>query len=154
MRHASAETVSQFTDQNRPLSLRGQKEQKSMALLLKNQKIQLETVFYSPFLRTTQSAQILRQEFSETQFVKEALLGDYFDSELLLINLQKSSSKNILLLGHEPSLVLLLHKFLTKPAVLKLSTSSIVQIKFTKNIEWGDGELVNYFCPEKDLNSS
>lgn len=143
MRHAKA-AFNQHLD---PL---GVSEQKKMALALKEKGVFFDLLLYSPIPRARQSAEIILREYPQVLARQETLLGEAFDSEELLKVLQKLEVQNIFLVGHEPSLVFLIHRFLEKPMSFELKTSSVVQLQFEKTLQWNKAKWVSFFSP-RDL---
>ncbi len=111
VRHAIA--VEQGTpeykeDRLRPLTGKGKEKMQRIAKGLKALKTELNLIMTSPYLRTVETAEILREAFSlEKRDVVETmhLAPMEFSNKLVnLINKDYADVENIALVGHEPSL--------------------------------------------------
>lgn len=145
MRHAEAEYAQGVQDFMRPLSEKGKRIQKEKAKLFKEKSFEIEQIFYSPFLRAKQSAEIIHEEYKNASLQEEAFLGTNFNLHALMECIQKSESKLLLFVGHEPTLMSWIYQVLEKPKPLKLSPSTAVFIEFKKKIDLGFGELMEVF---------
>ncbi len=74
-----------------------------MSLHLKQQGLNPNHIFHSPFLRTAQTAAILGNTFGIKPEVLDAL-GEPFDEDAIFNILVPTTKKTIFLVGHGPSL--------------------------------------------------
>lgn len=111
VRHAIAEeagTPGYEDDRLRPLTDQGKKKMYKIAKGLKELEVEINLILTSPYLRTVETAKILRKTFDlnkmdvvETEHL--APVG-YSDRLVNLINEKYIEMENIALVGHEPSL--------------------------------------------------
>lgn len=91
-----------MTDKDKPLAPIGKDIQKKMALHLKKLGYLVDCIFYSPTLRTKETAFILAEVF-QVPVIEEKLLGMSFDERLLFEKMQNMTN-NMAFVGHAPSL--------------------------------------------------
>lgn len=109
IRHAIAvEAEEAETDQQRELTDKGQKKMNKIARGLRELEGNLDLILTSPFLRATQTAEILRKKFKleREQVVTTALLAPMGFADQLIeeINAKFGEAQSIALVGHEPYL--------------------------------------------------
>ena len=110
IRHAIAVEAASFEgdDSQRPLTGKGQKKMRSIAQGLKELEIQLDLILTSPYLRSTQTAEILAKKFDlkEEQVICTDHLAPtgYADQLVDEINEKYGAVQHIAIVGHEPYL--------------------------------------------------
>lgn len=106
MRHGEAGIEIGVTDSQRSLTLLGEKQAQQQADYLAQQKMSIQQIYHSDYLRAQQTAEIVGHSLNNTKV--EAHTGlrpqDSIDSLVLEINTWQN---NILLVGHLPYLALL-----------------------------------------------
>ncbi|MGA7193042.1 MAG: phosphohistidine phosphatase SixA [Anaerolineales bacterium] len=107
IRHAIAVDSAKFEgdDSQRPLTSQGRKKMRSIAEGLKELEIQLDLILTSPYLRTTQTAQILAKKFDlkKEQVICTDHLAPTGHADQLIdeINEKYGNVGHIALIGHE-----------------------------------------------------
>ena len=110
IRHAIAVEAAEFEgeDSQRPLTGKGKKKMQAIAQGLKELEIQLDLILTSPYLRATQTAEILAKVFdlSEDQAISTNQLTPtgYPDQLIEEINEKYGEAEHIAVIGHEPYL--------------------------------------------------
>jgi phosphohistidine phosphatase len=111
LRHAIAVDAAKFEgdDSQRPLTSKGRRKMRSIVQGLRNLEIQLDLILTSPYLRTTQTAQILAKKFElkEEQVVCTDHLAPtgYADQLIDEINEKYGDAQHLAIVGHEPYLI-------------------------------------------------
>ena len=111
IRHAIAEepgTPGYEDDSQRPLTERGRKKMRKIAKGLKGLEKPVDLILTSPYLRATQTAEILAKtlDLEEDKIIQTDHLSPtgYADNLIQAINEKYSNIENIALVGHEPYL--------------------------------------------------
>ena len=151
MRHGIADDSFPGEDKGKPLTDEGKKIHKLMGEYLKDQKITIDGIHYSPLKRAKESAELVFQSFPKASFKEEAALGEVFDSYTVLKNILKSKSKNILLVGHEPTLALLATHLMQDFKPFKFDRSALVVLDFEKDLNFGKGNFKFHASPKDVL---
>lgn len=147
MRHAKADSQYQGSDLSRPLTQEGIETQSKMAQFLRKKNYQIDGILYSPYKRAEDSAKILHQNFSNAKLFKEPALGSIFDSYTILKHLEEKSFKNLLIVGHAPTLSAFGQSLLSKPKALVFEKSAVAVFDFKNKFEFGKAELVDFYEP-------
>lgn len=103
IRHGQAEPGS-CHDPKRVLTSKGKAESKGVFKRLKEIGFYPESIFYSPFERTHQTAQIAHVHFPDASLTAENALLEPLDKEVLKAYRQDFTGKTLLFVGHGPSL--------------------------------------------------
>lgn len=142
MRHAKADDQFLGTDLLRPLTQEGKVIQTRMAHYMKSKGLHVDTILYSPYVRSQESAQIIKEVFEKAELIQERAIGIAFDSYTILNHLKSLKNENILLMGHEPTLALFATSLLKVPKVAHFDKSSYMIIDFESDYEFGQGQFV------------
>lgn len=150
MRHAIAEEREDFQgtdDSLRPLTKKGIVEFQNFLYLLTDLLPKPEKIFYSPYTRTMQTAQILEQAYG-------GVLNSCVDLEPgglsadILNHAKNSSAKTAYFVGHQPDLGQHLNYFVkdglkdTGESFCQFKKGGFVWLKSANNLEKGRVELV------------
>lgn len=115
-------------DSIRPLSEEGKVATQDMAFFLKTAGYAIDTVWHSPYLRTSETADIIADVF-DIQTERELLLSPFAKEEYLLDKVA-NTLQNIAIVGHSPSLQRLLHLMTEgKASPIDIETSSAIIIE-------------------------
>ncbi|MCH9633865.1 MAG: Phosphohistidine phosphatase SixA [Chlamydiae bacterium] len=150
MRHARADESFWGKDALKPLSIRGQEEHEKISKYLVHQNIQVDAIFYSPLLRAKQTASIVSQSFPQAKLQEEKALGIAFDSNTILQSVLKSQAQVVILVGHEPTLVLLASQLMKAYKPFTFERSGSLVLDFEEELHFGNGKFKFYFSP-KDI---
>jgi phosphohistidine phosphatase len=107
IRHAIAAPRDEFPgeDKLRPLTEKGKKRARRAFYGLKRAYPEVAQIFFSPAVRASHTARLLKRFYSGPNLVETSLLGpdseSYLDLESLL---KESGASSIALVGHEPNL--------------------------------------------------
>lgn len=147
MRHAKADDHFTGSDLSRPLTNEGMQVQDEMAKFLKKKHFEIDGIMYSPYKRAEQSAEIIHQNYPKAHLFKEPALGSIFDSYTILKRLEEKPFKNIMIVGHAPTLSVFGQSLLEKPKALAFEKSAVAILNFKEHFEFGKGELIDLFNP-------
>ncbi len=102
LRHAKSswEDLS-VRDFDRPLSKRGMNDTKLMKVCMESLLQEVEEIYSSPSIRTTQTIRQLAPEFSHVQYLESLYLGDV-SVILSLLESIKTRIKAVMIVGHNP----------------------------------------------------
>ncbi len=153
MRHAIADDHFKGNDMSRPLTTEGEHVQLEIAHFMHKHAFKIDGILYSPFLRAEQSAQIIGQEYPQANLFKEPALGNVFDSFTVLKHIDQKGLTNVLIVGHAPTLSVFASSLLKSPKPLKFEKSGGVILDFSKEIDFGQGNISGMFSP-KDITQS
>jgi len=107
IRHAIAATREEFPgdDLARPLTEKGKKRARRAFYGLKRAYPDVDSILYSPAVRASHTARILKRFYDKTELLETPLLGPdaQNDSELEAV-IRRGSTQVIALVGHEPNL--------------------------------------------------
>ena len=102
LRHGEADWPAwQAADNERPLTEKGIKEMRSVALGIADLKLEIGAILTSPLRRAMQTAEIVAKPLGLPVTV-ETVLAPGFDTPLLQALIGKYGSRELLLVGHEP----------------------------------------------------
>ena len=109
LRHAIAGDRESFDgpDSERPLTKEGAKKMKRIAKELKRLDLKFDLILSSPYIRTTETAEIVAQEFhceNVLKFSSHLKVGGSPAALIQEVNTSYKKSDPILLVGHEPYL--------------------------------------------------
>jgi phosphohistidine phosphatase len=141
LRHAIAVergTPGYRRDRDRPLTLEGEKKMRRIARGLQALELSFDVILSSPFVRAKQTAEIVAARFqAEDRLAFTDALAVGGDHQVLIRELQDryAQARSLLLVGHEPSLSILISTLLggdsslfvvlKKGGVCKLSIDSL-----------------------------
>ncbi|MCP5498886.1 MAG: phosphohistidine phosphatase SixA [Leptospiraceae bacterium] len=119
-RHGEAEMFSSSgMDRNRQLTEKGKSDILKMSLFIQKSPIKINQIYYSPYDRTRNTAEIFSQNIGmETKLIEENCLapGGNYDSILKRI-CSFSNSEGILLVGHNPDVSFFAAKLIQDPTL-------------------------------------
>ncbi len=145
IRHAAPVSNGHADDALKTLSKEGRLAQLKLAERLKAEGIIPKIIFTSPLIRAVQSAEILG-EFLHVPVQEEPALGEYFDEAVILDHLPSPEhEETIALVGHMPTLAMLVEK-LAGSRVLPdgIAKSGAVILEFEDKIGWGQAKFKSY----------
>ena len=139
-----------INDYNRPLTISGTKDITTVGKFLKNHKISLDHVFFSPLTRCSQTANIIKSSLNIKDKKKFVELNDLIPEGnvknvcniISKLNLQST----ILIIGHNPYLTKLILSIISEInhsefMKIRLKTSGLVKIRITTFSPKISGEL-------------
>jgi len=136
-------------DTERPLTPKGMKRTHEAALGLRTLKIRPDAILTSPWLRAVQTAEIFSEVigFSSKKIVQlDALKGTSTPAELFR-ELAKLRSKEVLCVGHEPHLHLVIGQVLhTSAKITELKKAGIACLEL-EQISPPQGQLIALYPP-------
>ncbi len=142
-------------DFKRPLNKRGKKDSQLMGKLLKRKGIYPDLIISSPAKRALKTAiniaKSINYPIEEIEFnidIYEASIKDI----LKIIKSIKEKNRIVFLIGHNPSLNLLLDYLIKSHNIDNIVTSGIVELGFNgkwSNIEENNIKLLSYEYPKK-----
>lgn len=136
LRHGEAKPgIGPLGDLKRPLSEAGELHINQLSKVLESRKITFDLILVSPAVRTSQTAKILSKSVSSKEIL---VLDEIYDAELndlvKILNDIDSGVQNLLLVGHNPSLSLLV-SYLTGIGSLSLNPGMMAIIEIVSD-EW------------------
>lgn len=149
IRHAKPIQETAVDDFIKSLSEEGKLIQKRMDQYIKHRLITPDLIWYSPFKRTEETAEIIGQDFGIAP-QEELALGEFFDEDELLQKLP-SPDKNlcVFMVGHGPQLMRLATYCVGFPCYpTSPSLSSALVLDFPGQIGSGKGKFMYYFSTE------
>lgn len=97
------DSLTNYPDKMRPLSDEGKKDIEKIGKLLRDNKISMEKIFTSPFLRAFQSAEIISKYLSsQIDIIETDNLLPEADPKELISFLNANYSRSILIVSHQP----------------------------------------------------
>jgi len=136
-------------DTERPLTPRGMKRTHAAALGLLAMKVKPDAVLTSPWLRSVQTAEIFCEVigFSSKQIIRsDALKGTSTPTDLLR-DLSKLKAKEVLCVGHEPHLHLVIAQILHASArITELKKAGVACLELER-ISPPQGQLLALYPP-------
>ncbi len=119
LRHAeaAARNPKRYPDDSlRPLTEKGYKQLEQVSRFLSRQRLTVDLIFSSPFLRTLETAQFIRKslELKKDKLIVSENLAPLGNRQELITEIKaRQSLQNILLVYHEPDLSLLISLLVT-----------------------------------------
>jgi len=101
-------------DFNRPLSKRGMKDTKLMKVHMANLVKEVDEIYSSPSIRTSQTIKQLAPEFAHVKYLKSLYLGDISVVLSLLESIQ-TRIKTVMIVGHNPCIQKTMETIWKKP---------------------------------------
>ena len=144
MRHGEAVAqTDEIANRERKLTPKGKKDVRKVSRLLSRfLKEKSLHVYFSPFVRTRQTARILAEEcFAEGFHMTEELLQGDFS---VVANHIMADASPVVLVSHHPFLQSYLLE--TAGAAIEFETASIAVVDY--DFQWRKGKLLAYFTPE------
>jgi phosphohistidine phosphatase len=139
IRHAIAEDREIFAltgkpDSERPLISKGMKKLRKVCSFLKSLESDFDLFFHSPYIRCSQTADILKEFYPQSKFKKNPLLIPLASKEKIDRQLKTLNLKTIALIGHEPDLGELVSYLLkeSNPQNYKFKKSGIAFLELDK----------------------
>ena len=103
-------------DAGRPLTPKGRRQLRKVASAMRAMKLEIDTVFASPFVRTQQTAELVAKHLKVKRkpvLSYELRPGGSLEKLIRQIAAHKPAPENVLLVGHEPDLSELLSRLIT-----------------------------------------
>ena len=159
VRHAiavEAGTPAYEDDNLRPLTEKGKKKMQKIAQGLKQQETELNLILTSPYLRAMETAKILRNAFDLEKgavIETEHLVPLGHGNELIsLINEKYAVVGNIALVGHEPSLGILISMLIAGDPNLSLTLKKGSVCRLTAdNLQYGRCATLDWLLTPSQL---
>lgn len=105
MRHGKASKKEKYGDADRPLAKRGRKDVKKLKKMLRAMELKPDLILCSPAARTRETLERVMDVFDGTEVVFDEMLYDAEAGEIIgVLNRLPSDKKEVLLIGHNPSL--------------------------------------------------
>ena len=111
LRHGKAETIGPLyrSDYERPLSATGWKRTRRSAKGMKAMNVRLDAIVSSPLIRARQTAEIVQERLvPEAEIEISDALAHHDLGEITALIQARSTSGSVMLVGHEPTLGLLI----------------------------------------------
>jgi len=128
LRHGQAEPQHNMGDAHRSLTDKGKQQAKAAAMAMKKLNIKPEKVLYSPFVRASQTADIVAtamriQELEEDEDLVPAGYADVVGDKIF-----NSNDRHLLVVSHLPLLPHLAAHLLGAPVQLNLDVGSMMHL--------------------------
>lgn len=157
MRHSYAEEATNQDDKSRALTHDGVAKVRTVGRHLLKQDFDIDVIFCSPALRTTETAQHLTEElgFNESLIkYNESIYGASVRELLMVVNTIDPACSNAMIIGHNPA-ISFLGDYLTKADIDFVAPCGLVHIAFHDH-EWelvsqGTGELISHYHPDQEV---
>ena len=133
-------------DDERPLTAKGKKEMHEVAAALATREVRPDVILSSPLPRALQTAQIAAEALSMPVTVEPSLAPGFGDTALRKL-LTQYTGRDVMLVGHEPSLSETVESI--TGAVIVMPKAGLVRIDLSA-IDPPDGEL-RWLIPPKFL---
>lgn len=134
IRHAEAVTrTALLPDEYRALTCRGRKKFRQVAASLKKSDFNPDLIITSSKIRAVQTADILAEglQFNSDIIISPALSSDPGVSELAKIVSASHGADELVIVGHEPALGMIVSELLALSPPCQLSKGSVVSMKIT-----------------------
>ena len=129
LRHAQAENIDALKiDADRHLTKTGEKNAFNIGKYLKKEVEQIDKILCSPAKRTKQTLENLNMNYKNSEFIP-SIYGSQTNTLFKLIQSQKKSIMNLLLIGHNPSITQLASFFYGK-YISEIPTCGLIKIEF------------------------
>ncbi|MBK8396575.1 MAG: phosphohistidine phosphatase SixA [Leptospiraceae bacterium] len=152
-RHGEAEQDSPTgSDKDRRLTEKGKVDIACMANFIHKSPLRVTQIFYSPFARTTETAEIYSEiiQFKGTTIPSNILLPGNDYSDLFPILNKLTNSDTVLLIGHNPDVSFFTGRLILNEALSRsflFSPGSTVAINIAKE-NFLNGQLIWMISPE------
>jgi phosphohistidine phosphatase len=145
IRHGDACPVSKtYTEENRPLTEKGNSETKKVGEYLSNKKNKFDAVWISPYVRAIESKDnIIKNIEYKSLDISESLMP-FEDPEVIIkkINSSYKTTHNILIIGHQPQIGKILSiMFETDETIFEVLPATSIEIE-VKRTSHGDFKYV------------
>jgi len=127
LRHGEAEDGS--PDQLRPLSQHGRQQIKRQCDWLLSKGFSADCLLHSPYLRTTETAQIAAQYFTSAKILEEPLITPDGHPEVIAELLPNLGYSNIILISHMPMVSYLSSTLVPEIGLFGFSVASFCWLK-------------------------
>jgi len=127
LRHGEALNTS--PDQLRALTVRGRQQIKNQCEWLVDSGFKADCLLHSPYLRTTETAQIAADCFSDATIIEEALITPDGHPEVIAELLPNLKFSNILLISHMPLVSYLTSTLVPQNAILGFPVAGLCWLK-------------------------
>lgn len=128
LRHGQAEPQHNLGDAERALTDTGKKQAKAAALALKKMRVRVEKVLYSPFVRASETADLVATALRVKELEEEEALIPAGYADVVGDIIFNSTEKNLLVVSHLPLLPHLAAHLLGGPIQLNLTPGSIMHL--------------------------
>ena len=155
VRHAIALELEELPDPHlgdaaRPLSRNGAEKMALQVEGLRRIVNRLDLIWHSPYLRTTQTAALIRQGFPGAAAEElEALAPGGSDREILKRLGQLPANRHVVLVGHEPEMSIYVSLFTAAAEMpfVRMKKGGAALIEFNGRPAYGQGQLLWYLPP-------
>lgn len=152
VRHGEAEPTSGGkTDFDRNITPKGHKDILQLGKVIEAQQVVPQLIVASPYLRTQQTAEILRDAFKLDTVVSEQALTSETGMEETIELIYRSTKKydRALFVGHEPNISAVAVSLCQGGGrnVLGMAPGSAVILQFWQEVEKGKGTLIGFVRP-------
>lgn len=134
VRHAKAEPLAE-TDNARELADQGIKDAKNLGKLFGHMLVQPDTVYCSTAKRTKQTLSLMQEAGLSCGDIHYDDDIYHASADLIIEKLQKAETKNVMIIGHNPAMAILLNRLADEqdvaPSMLHFPTGSLAQIHFS-----------------------
>lgn len=151
MRHARAVEGNYpgLEDLKRPLTEEGKETQKMMAEYLQKKGYRVDTIFCSPYMRARESA-LAMSDVLRAPFQWDLCLNDPIDEKALLAKLpQPEEGRDVVLIGHDPSIPNLVNFLLGEKKMAGGMEKSGAVILSLDELKEGGAEFVQSIKPHE-----
>ncbi len=151
VRHGEAESVSPEGDRNRKLTTKGIEDIHKIGAFIRNANLRIAQIYYSPYLRTKHTADILAEELhlEDHTIAADELCAGRDCSELLPDLCSYTNSDAIILVGHNPDIAYFLSKLLGQSCETNLifSPGTTVAVNVPKE-KFSQGQILWVVSPD------
>lgn len=133
MRHAKSDWSNQnLSDFNRPLNKRGKRDAPMMGQQILKHNKQIDLIISSPANRALHTVQYVAQSINYTKNVQleHSLYHDYINEALLIIQQINNNNNTVLLIGHNPTMEMLVSLLLSDNKQIVMTTATIASLLF------------------------
>ena len=141
LRHAHAGDAFEWIgdDDLRPLTKKGRKQSERLGAFLEAHGIRPDVIVSSPLVRARQTAEIVAEALGMT-IKTDRRLGAGFGKRELWAVLDETGGREVMLVGHEPDLSMLL-TYLIDAASMSMRKGTLATIDLHTQLGDGEGEL-------------
>ncbi len=153
LRHAHAGDAFEWIgdDDLRPLTKKGRRQAERLGAFLEAHAVRPDVIFTSPLVRARQTAEIVAEALGMTIKV-DRRLGSGFGQRELWALLDEAGAPEILLVGHDPDLSMLL-TYLIDAAGMSMKKGTLATVDLHTKLGDGEGEL-RWLVPPDLLTTS
>ena len=143
-------------DSKRPLTLKGEDRIRLVCDAIREMDISFDQILSSPFLRARQTADIVASELNLRTvlgFRDELKPGADFKALIRRINLLRPAPENILLVGHEPDLSLLISQLISgqSETLVDLKKGGLAKLEIKERLRPARCATLNWLLTPKQM---